>query len=316
MEEAKVDYYSQVDFLKPAGEASLIPPDSPQWYITKNPITTTIGAGAAVLFEFADPRIRSGVWDHSVFKIDPAGRGQRTAIVGAAGIYGPASMARRLIGNVNRMHAKVKGTTPSGEAYSAIEPELLDWVSATAAYSIVEAYHRYVRPVSREERAQYYKDGHVVARLFGVREVLNCDEDFFNMLERLLPRFEAHEINSEFLDMAMGRKEGRKFSNFLMHPMVRAGIAILPPSVREAMKLGKEYDFSATDRFIVRTVARIADQIPSSKSAAWQGAVRVGLPGNFAWLSKERQRAILASRPPLRAPETAVDAAASGQHAA
>ncbi|MGQ2931848.1 MAG: oxygenase MpaB family protein, partial [Sphingopyxis sp.] len=63
-----------IDFTKPAGEAALLAPDSLQWRIFKNPVAMAVGGVAAVLLEFADARIRSGVWDHSIYKVDPIGR--------------------------------------------------------------------------------------------------------------------------------------------------------------------------------------------------------------------------------------------------
>ena len=122
----------KVDFTTPEGEAAYAAPDSVSWRVFKNPVALAIGGVAAVLLEFADARIRSGVWDHSVFKTDPIGRSQRTGMAAMVGVYGPASAARRIIQGVTNMHAKVEGTTPSGEAYKALDVELLDWVSATA----------------------------------------------------------------------------------------------------------------------------------------------------------------------------------------
>ena len=84
-----------IDFSKPPGEASLLAPDSLQWRIFKNPIAMAVGGVAAVLLEFADARIRSGVWDHSIYKTDPIGRSQRTGMAAMVGVYGPASAARR-----------------------------------------------------------------------------------------------------------------------------------------------------------------------------------------------------------------------------
>ena len=55
----------KIDFETPAGERSLQHPSSLQWRIFKNQVALGIGGVAAVLMEFADARIRSGVWDHS-----------------------------------------------------------------------------------------------------------------------------------------------------------------------------------------------------------------------------------------------------------
>ncbi|MEZ6012365.1 MAG: oxygenase MpaB family protein, partial [Hyphomonas sp.] len=132
MQELKSYLGWKVDFLNPPGEPAFAGPDSVSWQVFKNPIALAIGGVAAVLLEFADARIRSGVWDHSVFKTDPIGRSKRTGTAAMVGVYGPQAAARRVIQGVTNMHSKVQGTTPSGEAYKALDVELLDWVSATA----------------------------------------------------------------------------------------------------------------------------------------------------------------------------------------
>jgi len=86
----------KIDFSQPPGEPSLQHPSSVQWRVFKNPIALGIGGVAAVLLEFADARIRSGVWDHSTYKADPIGRSKRTGIAAMLGVYGPQSAARRV----------------------------------------------------------------------------------------------------------------------------------------------------------------------------------------------------------------------------
>ena len=47
-------------------------------------------------------------------------------------VYGARGTAEAMIARVRRMHDMVAGTTSSGEAYCANDPELLNWVHATA----------------------------------------------------------------------------------------------------------------------------------------------------------------------------------------
>lgn len=275
-------------------------PTSPQWRVFKNPIAIAIGGVAAVLLEFADARIRSGVWDHSTYKVDPIGRSKRTGIAAMAGVFGPASAARRIIGGVNRMHRKVVGETPGGEAYRALDPELLDWVSATATYGFLEAYHRFVAPVSEEDRRAYYRDGEPIARLYGVETPLTSDADFFAMLDRLLPRFEPHPINFEFLAIIQSGKAAPAVPKILHRALARAAISLLPAPVRQRLELGSEYDLTAMDRLMLRTAGKLADKVRTRHSPAWQAALRLGLPGEFAWLSPTKQRQLLGARPIAR----------------
>lgn len=290
----------QVDYLRPVGEAGLVAPSSPQWRVFKNPIAIAIGGVAAVLLEFADARIRSGVWDHSTYKFDPIGRSKRTGIAAMAGVFGPASAARRIIGGVNRMHRKVVGETPGGEAYRALDPELLDWVSATATYGFLEAYHRFVAPVSEEDRRAYYRDGEPIARLYGVENPLTSDVDFFAMLDALLPRFEPHSINLEFLAIIQSGKAAPAVPKVLHRALARAAISLLPDAVRQRVELGAEFDLTVTDKLLLRAAGKLADKVRTRHSPAWQAAQRLGLPGEFAWLSPAKQQRLLGGRTTTR----------------
>ena len=61
---------SSADFLRPAGEAAFVSPDSVSWRVFKNPLSLFIGGAAAVIMELAEPRVRTGVWEHTTFRID------------------------------------------------------------------------------------------------------------------------------------------------------------------------------------------------------------------------------------------------------
>ena len=274
---------TKFDFTKPMGEEAYHAPQSVHWKIFKNSIAMGIGGVAAVLLEFADARIRSGVWDHSVYPVDPIGRSQRTGMAAMLGVYGPKSMARKVIGGVNRMHTKVSGVTPSGEAYTALDPELLDWVSATAQYGFLTAYDRFVYPLSDDEKHAYWTGGDEVAKLYGVTEIPHSETEFLAMMERLLPRFEAHQINSDFLDIVSSGKARPQIPKFIHKALARAAVDILPPAVRQSLQLGKEWNLSVPERLLVKFVGRMADRKVDSEHPAYQAALRLGLPGDTAW---------------------------------
>lgn len=289
----------KIDYTVPAGEPAYSAPGSMSWRVFKNPVALAIGGVAAVLLEFADARIRSAVWDHSTFRTDPAGRSQRTATAAMAGVYGPQSAARRVIRGVTNMHSKVSGTTPSGEPYKALDAELLDWVSATASFGFLTAYDRFVKPVPHEDRCRFYEEGEQVARLYGAQDPVLSPEDFEAMLEKLLPRFEAHEINTEFLGIVKSGKEIKAVPKSLQSSLANASVSILPPRVREVLELGPEYDLSPAARLMLKSLGALADRIPVRGSPPAQAATRLGLPWSFAWKSPEAQQGILDALPGL-----------------
>ena len=292
----------KVDYSTPTGEPAFAAPDSVSWRVFKNPIALAVGGVCAVLLEFADARIRSGVWDHSIFKTDPIGRSQRTGVAAMVGVYGPQSAARRVIQGVTNMHAKVTGETPGGEAYKALDVELLDWVSATASYGFLTAYHRFVSPLSEAEQTRFFAGGDAVARLYGVENPIHSYADFDAMLDRLAPRFEPHPINTEFLDIMTSGRAAPNVPKGLQSALVNAAVDILPAVVRDKLELGAEYDLTSRGRAVVKAMGWIADRIPVRGSPPAQAAERLGLPWNFAWKSETAKVRILA--------ETSADSAA------
>jgi len=285
----------KIDYLSPAGEPSLVPPDSVQWRVYRNPIVMGIGGVAAVLLEFADPRIRSGVWDHSVYKVDPIGRSRRTGLAAMVGVYGPASVARRVISGVTKMHARVSGETPNGQSYRALDPVLLNWVFATALFGFFKAYHTFVRPLSPDDQVRFFREGKPVGELYGVTNCVGSEAEFVAMMEELLPGFEPHPINLEFLNIIESGRSAPSSPRFLHRAMARGAVAILPSVVRKKLELGAEWDLTALDRLALTSAGRLADHWRDRDSPAWQAALRHGLPGDFAWRSPSMQRSLLKS---------------------
>jgi len=296
-----------VDFETPHGAPAFAGPHSVSWRVFKNPIALGIGGVAAVLLEFADARIRSGVWDHSTFKTDPIGRSERTGMAAMVGVYGPQAAARRVIAGVTNMHARVSGHTPTGEAYRALDVKLLDWVSATAGYGFLTAYDRFVSTVSEEDKRRFYAEGEPVARLYGVKAVLHSDEDFLAMMHTLAPRFEPHPIVTEFLDIIENRK-GVSAPKFLRRAMARASVSILPPLVREKLDLGPRYNLSAAECIFLKSLGALADRTHIKNAPPAQASRRLGLPSDFLYRSRSAQARILeAWTPPQDAAAVAAE---------
>lgn len=285
---------TRIDFSNPPGEPALLAPDSVQWRVYKNQIALGIGGIAAVLLEFADPRIRSGVWDHSTYKADPIGRSRRTGMVAMLACYGPASTAREVIGMVNRMHGKVKGETPSGTRYRALDPDLLDWVAATASYGFLSAYDRFVAPVSDADKDRFMRDSEAIGREFGARHTPHSISDFMDMLEAREDGFEPHPIIFEFLDIIESGKAAPSIPRFLHRAVARGSVSLLPDRLRDRLELGTRYDLSTTDRLALKFVGKLADRRVDKSSAPYLAAKRLGLPGDFAFRSAWEQTRELA----------------------
>jgi len=284
-----------IDFAAPLGEPALLAPDSVQWRIYKNPIALGIGGIAAVLLEFAEPRIRSGVWDHSTYKADPIGRSRRTGLVAMLACYGPASSAKAVIGQVNRMHGKVKGETPGGTKYRALDPVLLDWVAATASYGFLMAYDRFVHRISNADKDRFMADGDAIGREFGARHTPPTVDAFMAMMDELEPCFEPHPIIFEFLDIIQSGRAAPGVPRFLHRAIARASVSLLPGHIRRKLELGPRYDLTRLDRTALRIAGRLADRHVDRTAPHCQASARLGLPHDFLFKSAAEQRRLLAA---------------------
>src|SRR5207245_6090534 len=146
----------------------------------------------------AEPRVRTGVWEHTSFGKRPMDRLQRTGFAAMMTVYGPRSRAESMINRVARLHEGVRGHTPDGRTYCAADPELLTWVHATACFGFLEAYHAFVRPLDADQRTRFYEEGAPVARLYGAESPPASASSVESLFEEMSDHLERSDIVFEF----------------------------------------------------------------------------------------------------------------------
>lgn len=273
----------RVDFRQPPGEPALVAPDSVSWRVFKNPVSLFVGGVAAVILELAEPRVRTGVWEHSSFRTDPLPRLKRTGLAAMVTVYGARSVAEAMIAGVRRMHDKVAGDTPAGAAYRANDVALLDWVQATASFGFLEAYHAYARPLDAADRDRFYAEAAPAAALYGAVGAPASVAEWEARLAAMLPRLERHEIVLEFLDLMRRTAILPAPLRGLQGALIRAAVAILPPQVREVVGLGADWDLGPIERRLVRLAGAAADRMPVKGAPAVEACLRMGLPGDYLY---------------------------------
>jgi uncharacterized protein (DUF2236 family) len=271
-----------LDFSQPAGEAALVSPNSVSWRVFKNPLSLFIGGVTAVIMELAEPRVRTGVWEHTSFRVDPIRRLRRTGFAAMVTIYGARSTAEAMIARVRRMHDMVAGTTPSGEAYCANDPELLTWVQSTAAYGFLQAYHAYVRPLSVSERDCYYAEGIAAAALYGATSAPRSEADLEMLFQATAGRLERSEIVFEFLAIMRSTPILPLPLRPFQHLLVRAAIDLTPRWLRTILRLN-ELGLRAWEAEVVRLAAAFVDRIVLETNPAVQACRRMRLPADYLY---------------------------------
>lgn len=272
-----------VDFTRPAGEVALIPADSVSWRVFKNPLATLIGGFTAVLLELAEPRVRTGVWEHTTFRTDPLRRMRRTGLAAMVTVYGARSVAERMIAGVTRMHERVGGTTPDGRAYRALDPELMNWVQATASFGFLQAYHQFVKPLSAEDRDRFYREAVPAARLYGAPGAPASEAEQQALFERMYPQMENHPIVREFLDIIQKNRVLPKTLRPIAVPCLRAAVDILPEPVKELLALRHLQPLPSWQRTMLRGIGKLTDHIRVASAPSVQACRRLGLPANYLY---------------------------------
>jgi uncharacterized protein (DUF2236 family) len=274
----------KIDFLQPAGAAALYAPDSLAWQIYKNPVSLFIGGITAVLLELGEERVRSGVWNHSIFPTDPLTRMRRTGLATHVSVYAPVPAAEKLIGAVVRMHGRVEGQTPRGTPYRASDPELLNWVQCTASYGFMEAYAAFCRPLTDEQRDQHYRESQASARLFLAMGAPTSVQEQREQFEAMRPHLEPHPIVFQFLDIVT-RAPALPWPLRLLQPMmIRAGISVLPQWVIGRLELdGEKWQLRDWERRLLRRLGAWLERVPIPLSPPVQACRRLGLPAGYLY---------------------------------
>jgi uncharacterized protein (DUF2236 family) len=283
---SEADGRSRVDFSQPAGEAALLPVDSVSWRVFKNPVSLFIGGITAVILELAEPRVRSGVWQHTSFRTDPVERLRRTGLAAMATVYAARSVSEPMIGGVRKMHERIAGTTPAGEPYHAGDPELLRWVHATAAFGFLRAYHAYVRPLSRADRDRYYAESVRVAQLYGASGAPRSESELVDLLHAMRPRLARSRIIFDFLAI-MRRAPILPLPLRPVQPvLVRAAVELTPGWARALLGLA-DWGAYPWEGEVVRRAGAFADRLLLLSSPAVQACRRMRLPPDHLYRAEE-----------------------------
>jgi uncharacterized protein (DUF2236 family) len=260
-----------------------MPADSVSWRIFKNPVALFIGGVAAVILELAEPSVRTGVWEHSGFRRDPVRRLERTGMAAMVTVYGARSVAEAMIAKVVRLHDRVTGVTPAGEAYRANDVRLLNWVQATASFGFIEAYHRYAGPLSPTEIDRAYEEAAPAARLYGALGAPRSDAERLALFASMQQRLEPSPIVFEFLEIM----NGAAIAPWLLRPaqrlLIRAAVEMVPAWVRERLGLGLSFGLRRWQVPLVHLSGALADRIVLRSGPAVQSCRRIGLPANYLY---------------------------------
>ncbi len=254
--------------------AGLFGPDSMMWQINREAVLF-LGGGRAALLQLAHPFIAEAIHQHSDTRSDPLGRFRRTFASVFAMVFGDLSTACEAARRVHGVHRRIVGRFEedvgqyeAGSRYRANEQHSLLWVHATLWETSISVFERVVRPLSGEEKEQYYRETRLFARLFGIDT---------SLLPTDWNRFEAYNQDMWSSSRLSVGGHAKEIGSFLFHPYRRSAApmmrwlrimtaGLLPESLRSDFGLR----FSARDR----RVHKISLGVVRRTRRAWPARVR------------------------------------------
>ncbi len=253
-----------VDYRRPPGDPGFFGPDSMAWKVHANPVALAVGGIAAVILELAEPRVRTGVWEHSTFRTDPLARIRRTGEATMITTYGSTAAAERRVAMVTRMHERVSGVTPEGQGYAALDPDLMTWVHITAGWGFLNAWRRYAEPgVSRADQDRYYAEGGRLGRAFGASEVPASVAEVDAWFDRMRPQLAPHPIIDEFLAIVAATSPLGLAGRAVQPLIVQAAIDLIPPDLQAQLQLPRRPVRQAAANMLLRPMAAAAGRAPN-----------------------------------------------------
>lgn len=219
---------SGIDYDHPLGDPGWFGPDSATWRIHAELPGMLSGGLCALMLQTLHPLALAGVYDHSNFRDDLVGRLRRTTAFVACTSYAPTGEVETLVEKVRRIHTRVRGSTPDGQAYAADDPALLTWVHVTEAYGFLEGYRRYCGNVTEAMADRYYNEYRRVAEALGATEVPASEaavQAYFAKQQSRL-RFDAR--SREVLEVLSGIRLPVPMAGVSRELFLGAGAALLP----------------------------------------------------------------------------------------
>ncbi|MFD3805613.1 oxygenase MpaB family protein [Streptomyces sp. NPDC058611] len=275
------------------------PPGGVLWTIAGD-VRALLMLPAAFTMQVAHPAIGAGVDQHSVFRTDPWGRGERSLRSVQLWVYGgedAAEEGRR----VRRLHKEIQGTDTRGRRYHSLDPACYAWVHASGFPVYLYAGRYLLRRFTPAQEQQLYREWLQVGRILGLhdRDMPQSIEEYWVYYRRMLAEeIEPTKVARELVatDVPLPRPEGGPLPVRLLlrltWPVLRAAflrlrafvtVGYMPPDARAA--IGLEWTpaqerrlrrFSTAVRILVPLLPERLRYLPVARAARarWHAAAR------------------------------------------
>jgi uncharacterized protein (DUF2236 family) len=188
-----------------------------------------------------------------------------------------------MIAAVTRLHERVRGIASDGRAFCASDPELLEWVHATACFGFLEAYHAYVQPLAALERDRFYTERGPAAVLYGAKSTPASQAELEALFARMGGQLQRSDIVLDFLRIVRRVPALPGLLQPLQGVLTKAAIEVIPEKLRDRIGLGKAWSLAPWQRRLVCHAGDAADRLVLSTNPAVQACRRLHLPDDFVY---------------------------------
>jgi uncharacterized protein (DUF2236 family) len=225
------------------------------------PSPAAAGMGA-IIMEVLHPSVMAGVFQQSTYATEPLKRAQNTLGYVMRTTFGNTEAATAVIEHVKHVHGFVEGTRPDGVPYRALDPELIAWVHTCIPWAIMEAFHRYRRPLTLEERDRYLAEHERIGLMGGADWVPSSMAELDEYVERMRPLMGMNEQTRQFIDFLAGDSPGEFRVSSRKQLENRLGIAasmsLMPTWARH---LSGTYQPAAVQRAYLEPATRLQSRL-------------------------------------------------------
>ncbi len=182
-------------------------PKAVAWRVHGDVTAMMAGGVAGLLLQMLHPAVLAGVWDHSNFRADMAGRLRRTAKFISLTTFGGPDEAQAVVDRVRRIHEGVRGSLPDGTPYAADDPASLAWVHVAGATSFLKAWMRYAEPaLSLADQDRYFAETARVAQALGADPIPRTMAEAQRMLRAARPQLVCDQRTREVASLVLNQR--------------------------------------------------------------------------------------------------------------
>lgn len=220
----------QMRLERDADDPGLFGPGSVVWTVHGDFAAMMIGGVAALMTQMLHPGALAGVWDHSDWAKNPAGRLKRTAQFVAATTYAGTAQADAQIARVRAIHDRIAGILPDGTSYSANDPDLLTWVHVAEADCLLRGYLAYREPgMSGASQDRYFAEMAVLARKLGATDVPASRREVAAYFRVIRPRLRFDARTQAVAAAMLGQPATNGTTAGVQQVLLSAGVDLMQP---------------------------------------------------------------------------------------